>query len=102
MFAVRPPNAEPLLFAPEVKAYSSSDSPWLPGLKIDVPSTCSRTPGMRSDSPVPSSASVGVTRTYSDAKVISRARIFLPRYSGVRPTSSPPMKTVITARTSIP
>ena len=34
--------------------------------------------------------------------MISRALIFLPRYSGVRPTISPATNTVMTASTSIP
>jgi hypothetical protein len=51
---------------------------------------------------VPISTRAGVTRKYSDANLISRAPIFLPRYSGVRPTISPATNTVITARISMP
>ena len=36
----------------------------------------------------------GKIRMYSIASFISRPSIFLPRYSGVRPTISPAMKTV--------
>ena len=51
---------------------------------------------------VPTSTSVGVVRKYSEANFISRAPIFLPRYSGVRPTINPATKTVITARIKMP
>ena len=40
--------------------------------------------------------------TYSIASFISRDSIFLPRYSGVRPTIRPAMNTVRTTKTSIP
>ena len=36
------------------------------------------------------------------ASLISRPSIFLPRYSGVRPTISPAMKTATTTNSSIP
>ncbi len=52
--------------------------------------------------PSPSSTSAGVVRMYSDTSFISRAPIFLPRYSGVRPTMSPAMKTATMAAMSIP
>ena len=39
VFAVRPPNAEPLLFAAEVNAYRTSVNPCGPGLEIDTFST---------------------------------------------------------------
>ena len=39
---------------------------------------------------------------YSEASLISRAPIFLPRYSGVRPTISPATNTAMIASTSIP
>ena len=45
---------------------------------------------------------VGVTRMYRLASLIWVGPIFLPRYSGVRPTSSPPTNTAITASTSMP
>ena len=38
----------------------------------------------------------------SDAIFTSKASIFLPRYSGVRPTMSPAMNTAIRANTSMP
>ena len=43
-----------------------------------------------------------MVRKYSEANFISRPPIFLPRYSGVRPTISPATNTVMTARTSMP
>ena len=43
-----------------------------------------------------------MTRKYSEANLISRAPIFLPRYSGVRPTISPATNTVMIASTSMP
>ncbi len=53
-------------------------------------------------SAVPTSTRNGVIRKYSEASLISRAPIFLPRNSGVRPTMSPATKTVMIARTSMP
>ncbi len=44
----------------------------------------------------------GKISTYSIAAFISRASIFLPRYSGVRPTISPAMNTDSSTMTSIP
>ncbi len=52
--------------------------------------------------PVPTSTTTGIVRIDSDTSLISRARIFLRRYSGVRPTMSPPTKTVTIASTSMP
>ena len=97
MFTLIPANAEPLLFAAEVNAYSTSDRPCGPEFSIDA-----RSPGNAIATAVPTSTSVGVVRKYSDANFISRPPIFLPRYSGVRPTISPATNTVITARISIP
>ena len=42
------------------------------------------------------------TRKASTASLTSRASIFLPRYSGVRPTISPAMNTVSTTNSSMP
>ena len=44
----------------------------------------------------------GKIRMKSIASFISRPSIFLPKYSGVRPTISPAMNTDSTAITSIP
>jgi hypothetical protein len=52
--------------------------------------------------PVPISTIVGMVRKYSEASFTSREPIFLPRYSGVRPTISPATNTVSTAKTRIP
>ena len=38
----------------------------------------------------------------SEAIFISKASIFLPRYSGVRPTISPAMKTATMTKASMP
>ena len=44
-------------------------------------------------SAVQNSAASGVISSPSATSLISRASIFLPRYSGVRPTIRPPMNT---------
>lgn len=54
------------------------------------------------DSPAAPSTSSGVVRKYSAAYFISAGRIFLPMYSGVRPTISPATKTVTMARIKMP
>ena len=51
---------------------------------------------------VPTSAAAGGRSTTSDAIFISKASSFLPRYSGVRPTMRPAMKTATRANTSRP
>ena len=51
------------------------------------------TDGTYSDAAVKPSTAVGIARTYSATIFISGAWIFLPRYSGVRPTISPAMNT---------
>src|SRR5580704_1074488 len=93
----RPANADPLLLAIEVNAYMTSVSPCGPGLKIGVwPCLV----------PIDSAADVRMTtgrvRKYSDAYFISTGRIFLPMYSGVRPTISPATNTVTMARIRMP
>ena len=52
--------------------------------------------------PVKTSTTAGVVRIYSAAYFISAGRIFLPRYSGVRPTIKPAMNTVTIARIKMP
>src|SRR5581483_2488138 len=74
-----------------------SDRPWGPGFRITLRGTLNA-----SDKPAKTSTIVGIVSMYSDAYFISVGRIFLPRYSGVRPTISPPRKTVTTARTRMP
>src|SRR5215472_1055503 len=97
VFVVRPANADPLLLAIEVNAYTISVRPCGPGLSIEA-----RGVFRPSDRPAAISTAVGVVRMYSDAYFISVGRIFLPMYSGVRPTISPPMNTVTTASISSP
>src|SRR5262249_37526129 len=97
VFTPIPANAEPLLLAAEVNAYSTSASPCGPVLSIPA-----RSPGSAIASPVPTSTTTGMVRKYSEANFTSRAPIFLPRYSGVRPTISPATNTVSTASTRIP
>src|SRR6185369_9595242 len=93
----RPANADPLLLAIEANAYITSVSPCGPGLKIGSWPTLV---------PIDSAAEVRMTtgrvRKYSDAYFISAGRIFLPMYSGVRPTISPATNTVTMARTRMP
>ena len=48
------------------------------------------------------STTSGGTRIVSDAIFISNASIFLPRYSGVRPTISPARNTATMANISMP
>src|SRR5215469_3619673 len=97
VFVVRPANAEPLLLAIDVNAYRISVSPCGPGFRIDA-----RDEGKAIDSPVAVRISTGSVRKYKAAYFISVGRIFLPMYSGVRPTISPPTKTVTMASTRMP
>ena len=48
------------------------------------------------------STPIGITRIPISVSLISLPPIFLPRYSGVRPTISPATKTATTANSSIP
>src|ERR1019366_1466894 len=93
-----PANAEPLLLAIEVNAYMISVRPCGPVLVVrdDVPIFSP------SDSPAAVRITSGSVRKYSAADFISVGRIFLPMYSGVRPTISPPTNTVTIASTSRP
>ena len=52
--------------------------------------------------PVSTSTVAGTSRMYSETNFISVGSIFLPRYSGVRPTISPAMKTARIASTRMP
>src|SRR5215471_5666698 len=97
VLVVRPANADPLLFAIEVKAYMISVSPCGPWLRMEA---CG--PGSAMDSPAAVRTIIGVVRKYRAAYFISPGRIFFPRYSGVRPTIRPPTNTVTTARISRP
>ncbi len=97
VLTVIPANADPLLLDAEVNAYKTSDRPCGPLFSMPA-----RWPGIAIATAVPVSTSSGVIRKYVAASFISRGVIFLPRYSGVRPTIRPATKTVITARTSMP
>src|SRR5215467_4843295 len=93
----RPANAEPLLLASDANAYMTSVRPCGPGLKMGV------WPALVAiDSPAAVRVITGMVRKYSAAYFISVGRIFLPRYSGVRPTISPATNTVTTARMRMP
>src|SRR5947208_8500687 len=93
----RPANAEPLLLAIEVNAYITSVSPCGPGLKITSWPTL-----VPIDNAAAVRMSTGRVRKYSAAYFISVGRIFLPMYSGVRPTISPATNTVTMASTKMP
>src|SRR5690349_5199229 len=92
-----PANAEPLLLAIETYAYTTSLRPCGPGLKIGVWPIL-----VPMDSPAKVRITTGSVRKYSAAYFISVGRIFLPMYSGVRPTISPATNTVTMARMRIP
>src|SRR6516162_11541727 len=89
----RPANAEPLLLAMDVNAYMTSVRPCGPGLKIALWPMC-----VAIDSPAAVRVITGMVRKYSAAYFISVGRIFLPMYSGVRPTINPATNTVTMAR----
>ena len=93
VLTLMPAKAEPLLLAAEVNAYSTSDSPCGPVFSMPA-----RWPGIAIATAVPVSTISGVIRKYAAASLISRGLIFLPRYSGVRPTIRPATNTVITAQ----
>ena len=54
------------------------------------------------DAAANTSTTTGTKRMYRTTSFISAAWIFLPRYSGVRPTIRPAMKTESSAKSSIP
>src|SRR5215470_13840245 len=93
----RPANAEPLLLPSDTNAYITSVRPCGPGLKIALWPTW-----VPIDSPAAVRISTGSVRKYSAAYFISVGRIFLPMYSGVRPTISPATNTVTMARIKMP
>src|ERR1700735_4476154 len=92
-----PPNAEPLLLAIEANAYTTSVRPCGPGLKIDFCPIFNPI-----DNPAAVRMTTGKVRKYKAAYFISVGRIFLPMYSGVRPTISPATNTVTMARIRMP
>src|SRR6185503_15820837 len=92
-----PPNADPLLPVADVYAYTISDKPCGPLLATLVAPY-----GATLDHAEKHKIESAKTSTYSIASFTSFDSIFLPRYSGVRPTINPAMNTVSTTITSIP
>src|SRR5262252_10060841 len=97
VLVVRPAKADPLLLASDANAYMISVRPCGPGLSIDACGVF-----IAIDSPAAVKTTAGSVRKYKAAYFISTGRIFLPMYSGVRPTISPPTKTVTIASTRMP
>src|SRR5262245_41626161 len=89
VLTLMPPNAEPLLADADEYAYKISESPCGPGLKmLEVPNS-----GETDEIAVKARINSEKINTVSIAICTSKAWIFLPRYSGVRPTIRPAMKT---------
>src|SRR5215469_7931422 len=83
-----PPNADPLLPACETNEYRISLSPCGPGFAmLDVPNEDTVEIALNTK------ITVGKISVTSIAIFTSYASIFLPRYSGVRPTINPAIKT---------
>ncbi len=89
---MRPPKADPLLFPCEVSAYRISVNPCGPAL-----SGPARPSATETAMPAATRTAMGMIRAPMPASLTSRAWIFLPRYSGVRPIIRPPMKTAMMA-----
>ena len=81
----------------EEYAYSTSLRPWAPVLF-----RLAAVPGSKVAIPEPTRMAIGVARQISTAIRISLGSIFLPRYSGVRPTISPAINTVRITKPIIP
>src|SRR5271163_1344662 len=97
VLAFRPANADPLLPVADAYAYRISDRPCGPALfRLDDPRF-----GIRTVIAANSSTESGKINTYSIDICTSYDSIFLPRYSGVRPTIRPAMNTVTTTKISI-
>src|SRR3984885_2616606 len=94
---VRPANADPLLLAIEANAYTTSLRPCGPGFSIEACGTF-----VPMDNPAAVRMTTGRVRKYKAAYFISVGRIFLPMYSGVRPTIRPATNTVTMARIRMP
>ena len=97
VLVLSPAKALPLLPAPELYAYRISPSPCGPALFN--PARPHRLAAAHAENPRMETES---TSSDSIAIFTSYASIFLPRYSGVRPTISPAMKTASTTKTSMP
>src|SRR5262249_53071398 len=104
VFVPRPANADPLLLACEANAYMISVRPCGPGLYTEDSGDVVGDGQflMPSDRPAAVRMTTGSVRKYSAAYFISVGLIFLPMYSGVRPTISPATNTVTMARTRMP
>src|SRR5215469_641375 len=104
VFVVRPAKAEPLLLAIEVNAYMISVRPCGPGLSIDDSGEVRGDGQFRNASEKPAALRItsGSVRKYSAAYFISVGLIFLPMYSGVRPTMRPATNTDTIARIKMP
>src|SRR2546429_6035504 len=97
LFRFNPAKAERLLRVEEVKAYKIWDNRWGPGfVMLEVPY------GLTTATAEKTRIVNVKIRTASMAILTSYDSIFLPRYSGVRPTISPAMKTAITTKTKMP
>ena len=79
-----------MLFDCDVYAYSVSVKPCAPGLKIEASPA-----GVTIAAAVITSTMVGTASAPMAASFISRASIFFPSHSGVRPTIRPATKTAI-------
>ena len=99
LLAPRPANALPLLLPAEEKRVEDlAEAVRRRGCRcVAVPPR-----GAPPRPPSPTSTTAGGIRMTSDAIFISNASIFLPRYSGVRPTISPATNTATMANTSMP
>ncbi len=86
-----------MLLPCDVNAYRISLKPCGPGLLAPA-----RPAWVVIASAVNPSTTNGMVRMTSDAIFISNASIFLPRYSGVRPTISPATNTAMIAKISMP
>jgi len=93
----KPANALPFPTAHELNAYMISEKPWGPAFP-----SVARPTAVRTAKHAGTSTTKGTARTASMTYWISRRPIFLPRYSGVRPTIRPAMKTANLASSSIP
>ena len=71
--------------------------PWGPGLETEAVAVVESTAAA-----VPMRMAADGRRMAMEAIFISKASIFLPRYSGVRPTMRPPMNTATRANSSMP
>ncbi|EFR95669.1 conserved hypothetical protein, partial [Listeria ivanovii FSL F6-596] len=90
-------KALPLLFPIEVKAYKTSEKPCAPLAETEA---C--TLGIITATAVPNKVKSGGTKISKQTIFISYGSIFLPRYSGVRPTKSPAINTVKIIKPIIP